>query len=63
MSEKTDRKIRKAVNKAANKASLSFLNERKQVADSLVKELFASPFKYRLRFSLALIFRRSKSDV
>lgn len=57
MSGKTDRKIRKAVNKRFKEVA----QDRNALADSLVIELMNSPFKYRFRFALALIFRRKKN--
>lgn len=50
MSGKNDRKVRKAVNQLKQ--------ERKDTANDLVIELMNSPFKYRFRFAMALIFHR-----
>lgn len=58
MSGKTDRKIRKAV----NKRFAEVIHDRNAIADNLVLELMNSPFKYRLRFALTLVFPRRKKN-
>ena len=50
MSGKTDRRIRKGFN--------ALKKDRQSISDDIVRELFNSKFKYRLRFAIALLFHR-----
>lgn len=54
MSGKTDRRIRKGLN--------AMMRNRQNISDDLVRELLDAPFKYRLRFAFALLFRRRKRN-
>lgn len=56
MSGKTDKKIRKIVNKKFKEIT----QDENAIANNLIIELMNSSFRYRFGFALALIFRRKK---
>ena len=56
MSGKSDRRIRKGLNKIVREQQLS----KKQIAEELARELLNSPFKYRFLFAMKLIFHRRR---
>ena len=56
MSGKTARQVRKEFNKLEEKVVVS----RNEVADQLARELLNSPFKYRFKFAIKVLFHRRK---
>lgn len=57
MSGKTSRQLRKGLNEIEKNVRAS----KREVADQLARELLNSPFKYRFKFAMKLIFRRKRS--
>lgn len=56
MSGKTARQVRKEFNKLEEKIVVS----KNEVADQLARELLNSPFKYRFKFAMKVLFHRRK---
>ena len=56
MSGKTARQIRKEYNKLEEKIVI----RRSEVADDVARELLNSPFKYRFKFAMKVLFHRRK---
>lgn len=56
MSEKTARQVRKEFNKLEEKIVV----KRTEVADDIARELLNSPFKYRFKFAMKVLFHRRK---
>ena len=56
MSGKTARQVRKEFNKLEEKVEV----RKKDVADQLARELLNSPFKYRFKFAMKVLFHRRK---
>lgn len=56
MSGKTARQVRKEFNKLEEKVIVS----RNEVADQLARELLNSPFKYRFKFAMKVLFPKRK---
>ena len=56
MSGKTARQIRKEYNKLEEKIVI----KRTEVADDVARELLNSPFKYRFKFAMKVLFHRRK---
>lgn len=54
MSGKTDRRIRKEMNRIEESIRI----KRQNVADECVLQLLNAPFKYRFLFALKILFRR-----
>lgn len=56
MSGKQARQVRKEFNKLEEKIVV----RRSEVADDVARELLNSPFKYRFKFAMKIIFHRRK---
>lgn len=56
MSEKTARQTRKEFNKLEEKIVV----KRSEVADDVARELLNSPFKYRFKFAMKVLFPKRK---
>lgn len=56
MSGKTARQVRKEFNKLEEKVEV----RKKDVADQLARELLNSPFKYRFKFAVKVLFPKRK---
>ena len=56
MSGKTARQVRKEFNKLEEKVVV----RRSEVADDVARELLNSPFKYRFKFAMKVLFHRRK---
>ena len=56
MSGKTARQVRKEFNKLEEQIVL----KRSEVADQVARELLNSPFKYRFKFAMKVLFHRRK---
>jgi len=56
MSGKTSRQIRKGLNEIERKLYI----RKKEIAEQCVRELIASPFKYRFLFAVKILFRRKR---
>ena len=56
MSGKTARQVRKEFNKLEEKVEV----RKKDVADQLARELLNSPFKYRFKFAMKVLFPKRK---
>ena len=56
MSGKTARQVRKEFNKLEEKVVV----KRSEVADDVARELLNSPFKYRFKFAMKVLFPKRK---
>ena len=56
MSGKTTRQVRKEFNKLEEKIVI----KRTEVADEVARPLLNSPFKYRFKFAMKVLFHRRK---
>ena len=56
MSERTARQVRKGLNAIKRKA----MAHKREVAEQLARELLESPFKYRFKFAMKILFHKRK---